>query len=366
VALKPFEGFDHFSATADMMACTGFLQWQMPTAHQPTLSFVTAANGIGKRLKITNGEGDQSPVIALRGVFADRNATATLGQRVLIPTGTIGNAAGLYLYLMDTVGGAPQVTIYFNGNNFSVQIFRGSQAGTSLYLSGNNVWTGDVDAFLEFKATIDDSAGSVEVRYKGDVIASVSGVDTKATANAWWDAIDYRPVPVAALQVCFIYLDDVRYNDTATDSGASANNSFMGDTGVRTLFTTGDSAVQFIPNSGANNFSRVNEPAMDSDTTYNSSATPGDEDVFSFQPITNVIVVIYGLQVTIAARKDDVGPRVIKSGVVSGATKDYGANHSVPDTYAYFKDLWVLNPDTGATWTRTGVNAALGLYNLVS
>ncbi len=365
MALKIADGFDHYNATADLTARSGFLQWQTPVNPPPTMSFVAGLSAHGKAVQITDSSLSTGAIRPLRAVFGDRNSEAYCGIRVLIPTGTVGPATNLFLMLQDTVAGAPQLTVIFNAGNYSIQILRGDNTGTSLFLSANNVWSGDVSNFVEVGATVANSGGVAQVRVNGVMAASISGVDTQATANAWWDALDFAAAPLSS-GTAFVVLDDLYYADNTTDPGASPNNTFLGDVGTRTLFATGDGSINFTPNSGANNFSRVNETAMDSDTSYNSSATPGDEDQFSFQPITNVIAIIYGVQVTIAARKDDIGPRVIKTGLVSGGTTDYGADHALPDNYSYFTDLWVLDPDTGVNWTRTGVNAALGLYNLVS
>ena len=126
MALKIWDGFDHYNATADFLSRSGFLQYQLPNP-QLSLSFVTGRNGFGKALKITSSNNDS----ACRAVFGDRNDEAFFGQAVMIPAGTVGTMTGVSLALTDNVAGLPQVTIYFNANNYSIQIFRGSSSGTS-------------------------------------------------------------------------------------------------------------------------------------------------------------------------------------------------------------------------------------------
>jgi hypothetical protein len=363
VALKIADGIDHYNSATDFLARRGFLQWQFPNAVTPsTFSFPTGLTGIGKALRvggIVNGGGSTQPYI--RAVWGDRNAEAFYGFRFQCPAGN-----GFVHALFDGVAGDTQLTLWFNPANYSISVYRGTKtSGTLLGVSPNNSWR-DSSNFCEVHYKIHASAGVVEIRIDCESVYSLSSANTKQTANSWVDAVDWFAQNVGQVANVDLYLDDIYYCDTTSDPGATANNTFMGDVGTRTLFATGDGSVDFVPNSGGNNYSRINETAMDSDTSYNSSATPGDEDQFAFQPITNVIAAIYGVQVTIAARKDDVGPRVIKTGLVSGGTTDYGANHSLPDVVAYFTDMWILDPDTTANWTRVGVNAALGIYNLVS
>lgn len=361
MALKIWDGFDHYGATADFLSRSGFLQYQLPSP-QLTISFVTGRNGFGKAVKLDSGNSNS----ALRAVFGDRNAEAFFGQAMMIPAGTLASIASVYLVLMDNVAAAPQVTIYFNANNYSIQIFRGSISGTSIHLSANNVWTGDVWNYVEVRGKIDNSAGVIDVHINGVSVTSVSGVDTQATANAWFDSADFFVVPPPS-GASFIWLDDFYYCDTTTGAGATAANTFLGDVRVATLFATGDDSVQWTPNSGANNFSRINEIAMDSDMSYVSTATATNQDTYVFQPLVNTVATIFGIQLTIAGRKDDAGSRVIKQVLKSGGTTDFGADHALPDvTYAYFTDQWILDPNTSANWTRTNVNAIEAGVNMVS
>jgi hypothetical protein len=368
VALKVWDGFDHYNATADFLARSGFLQWQEPPPSPfPVLSFVTGRNGFGKAIKIQNNTA-VAFTAWLRAVWGDRNAEYYQGVAALIPSGTVGQACSLAMSFFDTVAGAAQITVLFNGANYSVQAFRGGLGGTSIGLSANNVWSGDVWNFLESHVKIDGSTGSVSIRVNGVTVLNLTGQNTKPTANAWADACDFGVMPIAlAAGQIFVELDDIYYADTTSGAGTFPANTFLGDCRVATLFATGvGSSTDFSPLANAN-WQEISEQAMDSDSSYNYSTNPTDEDLFAFSPLTATLSTIFGIQITVAARKDDAGARVLKSAVKSGATEDYGADHSLPDMqYAYFSDLWILDPDTGANWTLSGVNGAQYGYNLVS
>lgn len=361
MALQVWEGFDHYNGSADLISRSGFLQWQFPDALSPFSAFTTGRNGFGKSLQIGTVNAGLYGGQRLRGVWAVRNAEVYFGIAVYCPAG-----AGVNFSLVDTVANAPQVGINFNPNNYSVQVWRGTLGtGTQIALSNNNVWAGDVWNFIEIHYKINGSTGAIDARVNGVSVfgGPVTGLNTQATANAWSDAVD---ISVSDGGSQLIELDDLYYADTATGAGTFPANSFLGDCRVATLFATGNGSVQFTPLTGAN-WQEISEHAMDSDTSYNYSSTPGQEDTFTFGALSATINVIFGVQITIAARKDDGSSRVIKAALISSATEVYGSNHSIPDTnYAYFTDIWILDPHTSSNWTLGGVNGATYGYNLVS
>ncbi len=373
MAFKVWDGFDHYNNGNDLLARSGFLQWQNPTTPL-TVSFVPGltAGGAGKAIKIAgNAVTTPNPSNVLRAVWGTRNGEFYLGQRVLVPGGNINSPVSSFcLFLQDTVAGAPQFTIYFNANNYAIQVFKGGfNSGTTLGLSANNVWTGDASQFIEVHCKVDGSAGIVEVRVGGVAKLTITGADTQSTANAWCDAVDYSPFALISGVAGWMALDDLYYADTTAGPGAFAANTYAGDVRVATLFATGNQSVSWSPNPNTNqNWQNVSETAMDGDTTYNATATPGNEDLLAFQALTGTIADIFGLQITIAARKDDAGIRTLEYALKSGsAAEQYGGAWSVPDTYAYWTDAPViLDPSTGVNWTTTGVNAAFYGYKLAS
>lgn len=359
MALKVWDGFDHYSATADFKQRSGFLQWQLPAVNAPVLSFVTGRNLFGKALQVSGGQ-----FSGFWAVFGDRNAEAIVGFAMLF--GSTVAAAGCRFQFWDTVADQIQATVWFNEDNYAVQVYRGDTSGTLLYASPNNVWAGHVWNFVEIRVKIHDSAGEVQARVNGVTVATITGVDTKATSNTWWDKLLLRPSPDGISNAPIIQLDDLYYCDTTMGAGTFPANTFLGDAKVVTLFATGNDSVQWTPLSGTN-YQMIDEQAMDGDATYNYETTAGDQDTFVFEPLESVITVIYGVQVTYAARKDDAGMRVTKSVAKVGGTSYFGADKSLPDqVYTYFTDLWILNPNTAANWTITGVNAATYGYRLVS
>lgn len=347
MALGAFDGFDHYNG-ADILSRSGFLQWSSWGG-----SFVTGRNGYGKGLQMPG-------VATLIGSFAQRVATAGVGNAWYMPANSVTQAS-----LVDSTvgGGTPQIETIFDGTNYTIQVWRGNNAtGTLLYMSPNNVWTGNVWNYVEIWATIDPSVGTVQIVINGQVVVNLTGQNTARTSNNWWDNY-FLEGGVGLIE------DDFYYADGSTGPGSFPCNSPLGDMRVFTLFPIGSSgSTTWTPSPNTNqNWQNIDEIAMDSDTTYNFTDTAGNEELFNFQALANTVNKIVGVQITGAYRKDDATTHTLKQAFKSGATKDYGVTRSLPDTvYSYFTDLYVLDPNTTASWTLTAVNNIAGGYNLVT
>lgn len=339
MALKVFDGFDHYGTGTDFLARSGFLQWQ-----GGNISFVTGRNGNGKAAQ------PGPPFNGLTGVFSARNSAAGIGMAIDMAGGST------IISLVDSLAGAAQVTVLFNEANFSIQVYRGVQTGTLLFTSNNNVWSQEVWNYVEVWITVSSTVGTVLVKVNGETLVNLTGQNTQNTANTTFDTLSYTGNTI----------DDFYYADTTTGPGSFPCNAPLGDVRVFTAFPIGNSSVTWTPLANTN-WQEVSEVAMDGDTSYNFTTTAGDEDLLNFSALANTVNKILGVQVTGAYRKDDATMRTVKQALKSGATEQYGTTNSLPDTtYAYFTDLWTLDPNTSASWTLAGVNGIAAGYNLVS
>lgn len=335
MALKVWDGLDHYGGIADMAARAGFLQYQGLSG-----SFATGRNGNGKML---NGSG-----------------TAVLGQRVAHAgwgaSITVGSNDVTFVF-DDSVANNNQITVVFRAGNYCIEVWRGGLGGTLLTRTANNKFAGGVANFVEVWLLIDPSVGTVDVHVNQVSVVALTAQNTQATANAWWDRMGWS--------LCGI--DDIYFADSTTGSGTNPCNAPIGDPRVYTLFPNANAAVQFTPLANTN-WQEVSEVAMDGDTSYNSSTTAGQEDTFATPGVPATVGFIFGLQVTGAYRKDDAGLRKIRQALKSGATEVYGALTNLQDgAYAYLTDPFITDPNTaGLNWTRTAVNAANIGYNLAA
>lgn len=236
--------------------------------------------------------------------------------------------------------------------------------GTTIASPAGNPLTLNTWNYLEFKATIHDTTGSVEVKVNGISTVSASNVDTRNGGTGLLSTVTLggsgrsSDGGTAGFQYDDIYI---------CDTSGTTNNDFLGDVRVEAIFPSGaGNTANFTPSTGSN-YENVDEATPDDDTTYNYSSTAGHVDTFAFGNVTPTAGTVYGVQQILYARKDDAGSRSIRPVVRhSGTDYDTGTSTSIGNSYAI--NLFVIeqNPGTSAAWTISDVNNAEFGYKLVS
>lgn len=368
--LKAIDGFDHYASAADLGQRSGNLQWT------PQDGFLSGSPGVvtiespgltgtGKCVRVTGHFSIDDSAQITASLDASR-ATQIIGFRCLIDS--TPTTVSMAVDFIDTIANAPQIRLLFNPTFGNVSVYRNPSSlsnGTLLGTSDNNLFAHDVANFFEIKATIGDSVGEVIVQNNGVAVYTLSNVDTKQTANASFGAVTFRPWDVPFVGYAGFSIDDFYYCDTTAGASSYPTDTFLGDVGIVTLFVVGNDSVAWSPLTGQN-WQMVDEPAFGGDASYNSSATPGDEDRFNFETLPAAVLQAIAVQITGAYRKDDVGGRTLKQGLKSGSTESYGATRALPNDYAYFSDVYEADPDGSVDWTVAAVNALKGACNLVS
>lgn len=175
-------------------------------------------------------------------------------------------------------------------------------------------------------------------------VVSVSGVNTRQTANSSIDHVDF----------CTTNSKNVRFDDYhLCDPTGTRNNSFMGNTYVANILPSADGFHTDWPPSTGNRYACVNK-AQAVATPYISSATPGAKASFvmggTFPSIWGEIaaaqVVATGYQA------DDTNPCSI-SALLRRAGVDYVGSASplmVPMKCAV--DIFEVDPSTGLPWVQ--------------
>lgn len=364
MAIRIRDSYSGYNATADLLARSGFLQYQQPLVNTSPLSFVAGPNGRGKALQI------QINVTKTYRVYGQRVASAFPGTRYQLGQ----PAGGLMLTYEDTIANDTQVSVFFNPGNYAIQIYRGdvtfdpvthAPIGTLLYASPNNVWSGTSWFYVDCWPVIDPSAGSVQVKVNGVVRATISGVNTQNTANAWWDREGIQGVGLFGGSPT-VTLCDMYYGDTTTGPGTNPCETPQGPVIVWAQFPVADSgSPQWTPLSG-DNYTQVCDPEMDGDTTYNYTSTVGNIDGFTFGPALPATAVILDAGLRGAYRTDAGGSRTILQSIISSATEEDGTDYVVGATYTYTDDQFTINPHTSASWLVSEWNAITGRYKLAA
>lgn len=231
---------------------------------------------------------------------------------------------------------------------------------TTLLATSTTVFNADTWYYLEFKITIHDTAGVVQMRVNGvaETLTFVTGTettqDTRNAGNASADTFLFRTTTGE------FHFDDLYLLDGTDGTAAqgAANNAFLGDCRVEALLPSGaGNSAQFTPSAGSN-YQNVDDATADGDSTYNASSTSGHIDSFAMGNLTMTSGSIYGVQTNLWARKDDAGSVSLQPHFRISSTDYARTSVSLSDSYVDHLAIEGKDPDTGSLWTVSGVNGA--------
>lgn len=335
MALLFFDGFDYYTTFGQRWDYIqgGSMSFNAGGGRRGTTSFrsVGYGNYIGKHLGVSRS----TFIIGMS--FRNTNFGAT-------------GSTQDFLGLNDDVGG--QISLAFNTSG-NIVVRRG--AGGTTIATSTNAMSNNTEYYIEWKITISDSsaADSCIVRVNGaDWLNVAAGSDLKAqtgnTANKFFIGQLTSPPSSADIHIDDLYVCD--------NTGAT-HNDFLGDCRVDCVFPGADgSNSQFIPSTGTSHFALVDETTPNT-TDYNESNTVGHRDTYNMQDLAAVTGTIYAVQTHVAALKADAGYRSLKSVVKSGSTTQTASPVALATSVAYDNQLFVNDPNTGAAWTESAVNA---------
>jgi hypothetical protein len=103
--------------------------------------------------------------------------------------------------------------------------------------------------------------------------------------------------------------------------------------------------------------SAVNENPVNGDTSYIAGSDVGNGARFTMGDMTAAPEAIQAVQVRAYARKDETAYRSIKNAIKVNAAEQKGAEHVLGTGYKFYRDIFPLNPETGAAWTQAAVDA---------
>lgn len=252
-------------------------------------------------------------------------------------------------------GATVQVDLRLQGSAGGQGTFEVTRNGTVLGSVSTYALPVNIFHYIELEVTVDPVTGSVIARVDGNVIISVSGANTRATANTQINGIELFG------QNGPVHFDDVVVLDK---SGAAPNNDFLGDVAVYALLASGGGTyTQYTSSSGNPNYQNIDEASPNDDTDYNFDSVSGHKDSFVFQSLVlPASAPVYAVNLIIRAEKDDSGPRSL-NGLArfpkGGGGTDYlnatvfnlGFPYQSFDSFVVYQ----LAPD-GSTWSVASVN----------
>ncbi len=378
MAVKVFDGFDHYAAQQDLQSRVGALQWSDVNSGGESIGLIAGRGGYGRAVSIPSVASNNNPVW-FGGSFSTFYTSAFFGLAVEMQAAS-GNP-WFDLHVMDYVNNVAQLTFRFILNSGAVTVYNGDPnntagqetASTVIGQSPPNAFSPYLWNYIEVMFDIAASAGTFAVQVNGVTVVSGTGQTnypaTLPDGNpARTDASGFRFRVASATIAGASYaaaIDDFYLCDTTTGPGSYPCNTFLGDTAVRTLYPTANSSVQWTPFANTN-YEEVNASQFDGDSTYNYASAAGDTDLFTFGSLPTSVSAVYAVQTTGAYRKQDAGANTIIQEISSSGTTASGSSHVLSLGYGYYTDLFVVDPHTGTTFSPTAVNALVGGYELAS
>jgi hypothetical protein len=344
MALLHFEGFEAYASSGQMgqqanTAGAGSISTSI--VRSGARAYQVTADTMFRRLFTASG----TTIIAGVGAYRQNNNNANMMIRLWSSS---TSRTALYL-TTDSVG--------------QLQVFRGGPTGgageNGTAGSGTLLWTNSESEPLstwmhyELKVVLAATAtGSWSLKRNGALVVSQSSVQTLENGADVVNAFISNKATGSLVNDFFI--DDVY----VCDGSGSANNDFLGPVRVAALRPTANDSVAMTPSSGAN-WQCVDETTPNDDTDYVSAPASGLPltDRYTMSDLPAEASLIRGVRTLYRARKEDAALVELRGLVRSGGTDGLGTTRALDTAYTFYTDLFENDPNIGAAWTPTTVNA---------
>lgn len=271
-------------------------------------------------------------------------STAPMGQSNLVILGLVRS-------------GVLELVVTVNATGF-IELRRTSPTGTLLGTSSGHAplaittWR-----HIALKATLHSSTGSAEVRLDDVPMITVSGVSTSVTTGSVTAIRMAAGGTTAGSGVAFddLYVCD-GVDGTATDG--RANNDFLGDVKIASIFPSSDGDLsQWTPSTGTNHSATVDEVPVNT-TDWNAAATAGLRDLYQHTDLPAAAVAVLAIRGGFYAQKTDAGAASVKHLVKENSVVTAGSTKALSTTYAgYWSEILKLKPSNGTVFAVSDVNA---------
>jgi hypothetical protein len=331
MALLFCDGFDHY-ASADIPA---------------KYSSVVGAWTVGATGRTSNGiTTSSSPSNSLCKSIP---SSSTLIAGVASKSGA-GGSSGILFQFSDSTAPTSQIAIQINT---SYQIFVSLGNVAAMFYSGGTIlgvsapiYSQSTYYYIEAKVVFSTTTtGSVTVKVNGNTVIALTGIRTTVSSNAFANTV-YLGAP-GAYQIGQTY-DDYYI----CDGTGSANNDFLGNISVATLYPTGAGRVTGFTNTGgASNNASVANSTPDGDTSYVDSGTASTVDAYTLGTLSATGKSVVGVQLVADAKNQGSPNNVLSVGVGNGTTESFDSGTAPPSgSYGMITRTLDTNPLTSAAW----------------
>jgi hypothetical protein len=335
-----FDGFDHYNS-ADILK-----KWS---------SYAISSNMIVGGGRNRNCLSTTAYSLAKQITAADESATFILGFAFRL--GALpGSSQNCIFALTSDNRATVHLTLSVDGSGALV-VKRGGYNGNIIGQENTPSFSSvDVWRYIEFKATLSDTVGVVEVRVDGrpTPVINLTNIDTKnGGTKTTFDSILFN-------QNLMLPSSGTACDDLYLVSGVPGNapvDGFLGDCKIEVLYPIAAGTTTGLTSSAGANYDTVNDPLANT-TDYVSNNVDDTEDTYTFGDLITPNGTIYGVQANIYAQKTDVGARSVAPVYRHSGTDYDGVDLAVGVGFSYVRELTEQNPGTGTAWTVTDVNNA--------
>lgn len=143
------------------------------------------------------------------------------------------------------------------------------------------------------------------------------------------------------------------------DSTGSNNNDFLGECSIEVLYPDSDVVTEWTPDSGTDNFARVDESLIDDDTSYVEVQSQTAQDIYGLTDTATTVGSVVGVQVNSGVRKTTAGGALYKHQLKQSATVAEGVEKAFfsGSIYAYNSEPFDVDPTDGLDWSFDKVNS---------
>lgn len=252
-------------------------------------------------------------------------------------------------------GATTQVDLRVNADGHLVATRNGTQLGS---VSSQALIVNDY-VHIQFKATIDPTAGVVHVKVNGVDWLNLTGQNTRATGSDQIGSLRLGHTGYGGgatlVPIAVFYYDDFWLVDTT----GGENASFIGDCRVEAVFPNGvGNYSQFTVSPSGDNYTAVDDAAPNDDTDYVESGTVGNKDSYAFGNIAPALADVRGMVLWSYMKKTDAGERLMRTLVRSGTSEGESSDIAPGTAYAFLAGIHEVDPATSARFTVSALNAA--------
>ena len=280
-------------------------------------------------------------------------ATYIIGFGIKLSSPGTSAFEDLITFYEDSYAAESQVSVQYTGNK-TLRVVRGEEVSSQATLGETTAQFDLHDGwhFIEFKAFINNTTGSFELRLDEENILSGTGLDTRNNAA---EADEIKNIRVSRIEtgVTSTFIDDLYICDVT----GTKNNDFLGDCEVNTIFPKADGALEdWALSAGSDSFALVDDNPPDDDTTYVQSNVSTEQDSFDMDDVSSITTIL-GVQLTEYARFL-TGAASMKHLSRVGGTNYLGSSKTLAATYDFHLHVFEDDPDISNNWTVSGLNAA--------